>query len=707
MQAEFHLHNGAITLFINGKPYLCVTYKSTESVNDAYFAETVSRSVADLAARGIHVHFVPIFFDWPAPGQYDFSRMDWRVQQVLAADSQAWVVIRVQAISMAPRWWMEAHPDGVVQFGYGRGVETPRPANQTLPAPSLGSDFWDEHGIPALTALAQHVKAQPYASRVIGYLPTAYNTNEWFFRSYDAQQVNDLCPAMQRRFATHLKETYGSEDGHVPDRLERHLADECYLFDPDPRRSKSPVTAFYQFYSNLCAETILKAAQALRQVHQLDRIIVGTFYGYLLELAQFYWLADSGHLALRRLLEPDGLDFTCNPLAYFTRNIHELPGGGFVWSLSTGCDSSRLHGKAYFGEDDFPPPDGIGLATWAGGQTAGEDIETLRRNFSFTLCKGQNQWWYDLGGHYFDGQDRLDMVQQCAQIAGDALNRNRSSVSEVAVILDELAPTYLQLDYDFQRAVFWENFFHSFARIGAPVDLLMLSDLEKADLSRYKAVFFPTCFALTTADRARIENLKSGGRTLVFYQADGYIDPASKTPFDLQRICDLTGMSLLKAENHWHSFPRLTTLSGHPLLVGFEDQPFGVRGEKLLYFYINDPTVEPLARFNGLGALGMARKVFPEWTSIYCAVPVIDPALVHNIIKSAGVHCFTSDRLDITYACQDYVALFTRRGGARTLDLPQVRRVRELFHAAVQTTSLVTQVTWQAEPYTTYLFLLE
>jgi len=39
--------------------------------------------------------------------------------------------------------------------------------------------------------------------------------------------------------------------------------------------------------------------------------------------------------------------------------------------------------------------------------------------------------------------------------------------------------------------------------------------------------------------------------------------------------------------------------------------------------------------------------------------------------------------------------------------VPQARRVRELFHTAAQPAGPVSQVTWQAEPYTTYLFLLE
>jgi hypothetical protein len=256
----------------------------------------------------------------------------------------------------------------------------------------------------------------------------------------------------------------------------------------------------------------------------------------------------------------------------------------------------------------------------------------------------------------------------------------------------------------FQRAAFWESFFHTFARIGAPVDLLMLSDLATADMERYKAVFFPTCYALTAEDHSRINALKQKERILVFYLADGFIDPEGPGSFDLRTVRDLVGIEVKTADHIWHNFLRLTTGRDHPLLAGFEDQPFGMRSEKIFTFYVDDPSAEPLATFNGLGAVGLARKVFESWTSIYSAVPVLHPALVHNIIKSAGVHIYTSDREDIVYACASYLALFTRNGGARTVWLPSPRGVRECFHDVVDSDAPLREITWKADPYTTYLF---
>jgi hypothetical protein len=444
----------------------------------------------------------------------------------------------------------------------------------------------------------------------------------------------------------------------------------------------------------------------LRQAHAPDRILVGTFYGYLLELSQFPWLAESGHLDLQRLLQEDGPDFTCSPLVYFTRNPHELPGGGLTWSLSPAVDSARPAGKAYFGEDDFGPPDGIGLSTWIGASNTAEDVALIRHNFAFTLCKGQNQWWYDLRGHDYDSPERLEVLEACTRIAYEALERDRSTVSEVAVVVDEKAPMLIQLDLEFQRSLFWRNFFDSFARTGAPVDLFLLSSLEQADLSRYKIVFFPTCFSLTTADRERIERLKSGGRTLVFYQADGFIDPEAEQAFDLERIRALTGITVCADETRQHSLLRMSTVDGGPFAQGFADQPFGLRDEKTLNFYVQDPQAEPIAHLYGRGAVGMARKTFPGWTSIYTAMPELPPQLVHNLLRSAGVHIYTSDREDIVYACASYLCLFTRTGGPRTVSLPGPRRVRERFNGVFQSERPVSEFSFEAAPYSTYLFEL-
>jgi hypothetical protein len=89
---------------------------------------------------------------------------------------------------------------------------------------------------------------------------------------------------------------------------------------------------------------------------------------------------------------------------------------------------------------------------------------------------------------------------------------------------------------------------------------------------------------------------------------------------------------------------------------------------------------------------------------VHLGRPGLDPALVHNIIKAAGVHIYTSDREDIVYACASYLALFTRQDGARTVWLPSPRQVCERFHGVVDGEAPLHEITWDAESYTTHLF---
>jgi hypothetical protein len=697
MDASIITYNGALTLSVNGELYPCTAFKPTELRDEQLFAATVARTVAEMAARGVHVFFVPVYFTWTGPGAYDFTPIDRRITQVLAADPSACIVIRIQAAAFAPHWWMDAHPEDVVQFGCGRVPEPPKAMYQTGRCPSLASDFWETAGVPAATALAQHVHRQPYAPHIIGYLPTAYNSNEWFLRSYDDLQVNDFCPVMQQAFARYL-----GRDGEallVPDRIARGTADCGIFFHPE-----NPVVAYYRFINELMADKILKVTAALRAAHAPDHIIVGAFYGYSLGLANFYWLPDSGHLAQERLLGDDGPDFTCSPLDYFSRNIHDQPGGGFCWAQGTAPDSLRLVGKGYWGEDDLIPTSCDDYMRSEGADPH-QDAELLKRNFAFTLCKGQLQWWYDLHGHWYEGQERLNTIADCRRIAQEALQHDRSPVSQIAVVMDERASWYLTLDRQLQRALFYENFFHTFSGIGAPVDLLTMRDLTRVPVDRYRIVFFPTAFALTAEERRCIDRLKADGRMLVFYQAPGYIHPGEEQQFSMEAVRDVTGMHIADTQMLFQM--RVTTGTGHPLLDGVEDVTFGLHTEKPLCFYLADPQVQALGAFGGNGPIALGLKRFPEWTSVYCGVPGMPSRLARNLVRDAGVPLYLHESADIVYANASYVGVFTVSAGRKQVTLPAPSRVWDCFTGQRMHDESVDSITWDAEQYHAYLFRLE
>lgn len=710
MHAELKPYNGAQTFFINGTPYPLVGFKPTELPDEDLFMETVDRTVTDMAERGVDIFYVPIFFEWHGPDDYDFTCMDNRIQRVLKNAPNAWIIIRIQAGSMSPKWWIDQNPKGTVAFSFDAGKTLPKAEHQTQGCPSVVSSFWEDAGLPALKALAEHVQRQDYAGRIIGYLPTAYNSNEWFYRSYDELQVYGFCPDMQRGFGEWLKKTYDLDlEQPVPGRGERHNGDKVWIFEPDPRRSKAPVTAFYRFLNERTAGVILAITRTLREAHGNDRIIVGTFYGYLMGLSNFYWLPDSGHLDLSRLLEADGPDFTCSPLEYFTRNLREPRGGGFCWAQSPAIDAARIAGKAYIGEDDFVPrvDDESDMVGWSSAADTAEDAEMQKRNFSFSLCKGSLQWWYDLHGHWYEGAERLEMVRTCTRVAKEALERDRSPVAEVAIIMGEKSPMSLQLDIRTQRTIFWENFYHTFDRVGAPVDVMLTSSLKDADMDQYKVIFLPNCFALTREERAQIEKLKSKNRILVFYQFDGLIDldaDPSVSAIQPDSVSELSGIKVIEPARMIQM--RATLRDDHELLEGVEDEVYGANLEKGFNLIVDDEDATILGHINGRNAAALAMKEFDDWTSVYSSIPALPNRFAHNLLRRADVHIYLDDIDDIVYACESYVSVFTRKGGEKTVRLPRPTRVREALQDRWMYEDPTHVVTWQAEPYSAYLFEL-
>ena len=77
---------------------------------------------------------------------------------------------------------------------------------------------------------------------------------------------------------------------------------------------------------------------------------------------------------------------------------------------------------------------------------------------------------------------------------------------------------------------------------------------------------------------------------------------------------------------------------------------------------------------------GMGIKTFPDWTSIFVAVPNLPAKLLRNIASYAGVHIFNKagDVLDATH---QLLSVHTLSGGQRTFTLPgAVEIVYDLFN---------------------------
>jgi hypothetical protein len=169
--------------------------------------------------------------------------------------------------------------------------------------------------------------------------------------------------------------------------------------------------------------------------------------------------------------------------------------------------------------------------------------------------------------------------------------------------------------------------------------------------------------------------VKRNGQTALWLFADGLITDAG---IDLANIRDLTGISVkcLDGNGQQHLTFRSTS---HPYLRGVElGSDRATLKDLSPFFYVDDPAVTVLGMASlreggqmahGTRKPGFAVREFDLWTSVYCSVPVLPPAVLRNIARKAGVHIY-ADTDDAVAANDWLLCVCAASDGPRTMYLP-------------------------------------
>ena len=299
--------NGIPTLFVNGKAADRVAYMTYLVENNRY---------ADFAQALYRLYSLSLFFGTNHLNEYSRSRSftkgiydtdtpyyeewDRNVERILSVCPDALILPRVNVnLSEA---WEAAHPDELCESGSRFD-----PAHRRA---CLASDVWYEDVKKCLTQFVAHIEASPYADHIIGYQIAGGNTEEWL--SYDG---NAFWGARAReKFEAQCRA--GKREDTLTDR--------------------------YRFLSDTVAERICGLAAHVKALTE-HQLVVGTFYGYIMEAISH----TIGHTALGTLLRCPDIDFICSPISYaYTR----VPGIDHAYMVP--IQSLQLHGKLYFSEND-------------------------------------------------------------------------------------------------------------------------------------------------------------------------------------------------------------------------------------------------------------------------------------------------------------------------------------------------------------------
>jgi len=352
-----------------------------------------------------------------------------------------------------------------------------------------------------------------------------------------------------------------------------------------------------------------------------------------------------------------------------------LAAGGYSTFMSL-TDTFRLHGKLWWNENDLRTFRVLDVPVVTveqidRRQTPQETRDLLWRALGNVLAHGCTQWYFDMGGGWYDDPELLATVRRQAEVADLALHRDRSSVAEVAVVIDPLAFTQ-QTVFSTVNSWLVLGQIAELGRMGAPFDLVSLADMEL--LPPRKLWVFLNLFGPDPQQVERIHaRLKRDGAEGLFVYGCGHLQGPDATR-------RLTGMTIAADETRRKADVRVLAAS-----LGLSaDVEYGTKskvgpsrfpgGEITPTFHVLDGEAEVLGRDTRSQHPGLCRTPRDGWRSIYSAAPCVSTAVLRALVKSAGVHLYV-DEDAVVYANASLLSVTVVEPGRRRILLPQSANV--------------------------------
>lgn len=670
-------YRGVPTLFVDGKP----------EVGRAYYTERIGKGpVHSFAEAG--VNFVTFRYAetsgrrgaprhaWPSRDVFDFSDFDEKANTILEANPNARIFPRVELF--APQWWFAENPTEVMVYSDGTTVKPLREGPAT-PLPAWTSKIWRADTALYLRKLIEHIASQPYGKHVVGYHLASGGTSEWYywpdyrwFLFEINQDLVDYSKPQTDAFREYLHAKYSTldalraawrnssvtfENATIAPKADKMRPDWGVFFDP--AKSQHVIDTF-DFEGDVVADTIAYFCKVVKDATG-GKAMTGAFYGYVIGAP------DRAYRSTRKLLQSPHIDFLCAPSDYDFRE----PGAGLS-AYRTVARSVQLHGKLWWDENDYYTyltPASLTNEGWTGPLTY-ENTEAMQlRQLANQVEHASAAWWYDWNS--FDSPDIMHLIAKVNAIARRSLHTGRQSVSEIAAVVDEKSLHYTEMGWSLFRPLIQEQRL-PFGRIGAPVDWLLMDDLD--DAPPYKMYVFLNAFHVTAPQKRAIQRLYSrGARAIVWVYAPGIVG----TALDGKDSLDVTGMKLKLLFDRSSLHVEIGPLGEQALPGVHQGWRYGTDGvmanstaNKLGPVMIgDDPDATTLGMLYGFGEPGLIAKARGGVQTYFSSAPKLPDWLLRGIAAKAGVHIYNQQD-DAMYVNKSFVGIHTPRAGTRMLRFP-------------------------------------
>jgi hypothetical protein len=669
---EIRQHTGRPTLFINGTARFPMAFASYHPAQSRYeqFGKhgvhvyfpclTLSEKWLNWGTRRV-VHHTPAI--WTGADTIDFAVVEKAIREIVEADPDAVIIPRIYCES--PSWWDKLHPEEVQNVGEGL------PLRQ-----SYTSLHWRGDVVDVLRKIVRSVSSSQYANRVIGYMPTTGHTEEY-------AGAEDLSPCADRSFRDYTWERYAQDKNaitrvfgskleaiSVPTGAERQRADLGDFLDPE---NSQRIIDYRQFVSDRMADIAIALCKAVKEESD-GRLVAGVFFGYT------RILPDSGHLALRKVLDSGVVDFVSTPYSGMGNSRQDI--GAFDYRTFTEVDSVQRAGRLFYAETDirtslsrfisetrpeFDPDGEYKQPTWIGPPTIEDSLQVLKTVFAKVLISGSANWWFDLWGGWYDNERILSLFAQMQKIGDESLDRPRRSIAQIAVLLDENSYRYrpFAAAQHGGRLSWIDGQLAELGKVGAPYDLYLLDDVKDLELSQYRMVIFLNAFVLSEDQRRIIaDRCMSENRLLVWMYAPGLI----KDKLSIDNVSSLLDMKLQIDAAHPASTIALNLAGATIAYEGAAVSPF---------LYVREGADAVCGRTPD-GRIVVAERAGPKCRHVFVAMPPLPWKALQHYAKEAKVHLYNENGI-VVWANESYLAVSAAETRTLTIRVPKKAVLTELL----------------------------
>ena len=675
-KAQVQMQNNRPALLIDGQERPPILYGLSDIPASNSNTAQAQRNIANFARQGITMVTADtgLHLGWHRTTDYETAPMIAEVEGVLEANPDALILLRLHL--NPPYWWMREHPEECVLYNGEPGIDDGdqlrliRNDHRKHIRVSLASELWMKEAGEKLEQFCRECADTEAGRHVMGIQVACGVNGEWH------QWGEDTGPAMEKRFRRYLKETYGTDEALQKAWGDDTVTLETAHFCPTVSRPgddgifRDPVLARDTMDAQRCIqisvpEAILYFCRIVKACWPRP-ILAGSFYGYYLGTGGAN-APIGGHLFPEMLFaHKEAVDMLCGPFPYMqNRRANGTP-------MSRGLmESQRLNHTLWLTEMDQHP---IGCQQFFGFDPAywDETVSVLRRNVLLPQLGGMGLWYYDhrivpgamkLDGYpatedsiflkkgWWEHPDLLKEIRALYKLSEKHMEKPFQPAADVLVVYDSKAA------FAITRPIPGEYPLHdALGHSGAAYDCIYLSDLDKAEMARYRCVIFPNAVCLSPEQRKEILRLTEGKHVIWLY-APGYSDGRTLSP---DQIRELTGLSVEKTQ----------TAHGYTTLSPLPESDMTWEEDLTPLFAVADESAQPLARYTDSGAVCAARK----GNTWYFAAPFIGTDVLRFILAQAGAHLYCVSN-DVVLADGAWVALNTASGGEKKLTLKNGREI--------------------------------